>query len=335
MELNDLVESLKSFPGVTRKKSISSVINFFPKQAHSKVLASYGDDAAVVEQDGKLLLLAADGIMPALMRANPFFAGYYAVLVSIHDIAAMGGVPIAMLDIISVKDNRVCSQVMRGMESAVRKFGVPIVGGHTHPDCDYDAIDIAIIGTAEIDEVIYSHTAQVGDDVIVGMDLDGYYPDALPYAWDTTSRKEAPMLRRQMLIMNKMAKQRLVRSGKDISNPGTLGTLGMLLETSGKGASVDVDLIPKPIDVDLAQWLKSYQGYGYVVTCEPANSERIMEMYATVGITSAIVGKITEEPKLVVRKGTDSVVMFDFQKDTITGCKPTSTVGWESIEFGK
>ncbi len=335
MELTDLVESLRNFPGVTRKKSISAVINFFPKQAYSKVLASYGEDAAVVEQDDKLLLLAADGIMPALMRANPFYAGYYAVLVNIHDIAAMGGVPMAMLDILSVKDNRVCSQVMKGMESAVKKFGVPIVGGHTHPDCDYDAIDIAIIGTAEPGQAIYSHTAQVGDDVIVGMDLDGFYPDALPYAWDTTSRKEAPILRRQMLIMNKIAKQGLVHSGKDISNPGTLGTLGMLLETSGKGASVDVDRIPRPQSVELVQWLKSYQGCGYVVTCDPANSQRIVDMYATVGVTASVIGKIIEEPKLIVNQAGKSAVMFDFDKDVITGCKPASTVGWESVELGK
>lgn len=335
MELNDLVESLRNFPGVTRKKSISSVINFFPKQACTKVLASYGEDAAVVEQDGKLLLLAADGIMPALMRANPFFAGYYAVLVNIHDISAMGGVPIAMLDILSVKDNRICSQVMKGMESAVKKFGVPIIGGHTHPDCDYDAIDIAIIGVAEPGQAIFSHTAQVGDDIIAGMDLDGYYPDALPFAWDTTSRKEAPILRRQMMIMNKIAKQGLLRSGKDISNPGTLGTLGMLLETSGKGALVDIDRIPRPQNVDISQWLKSYQGFGYVVTCDPANSNKVIDMYASVGITAAVIGKVTEEAKLIIQQGEDSAVMFDFDKEIITGCKPTSTVGWESIELGK
>jgi putative methanogenesis marker protein 2 len=335
MELVDLVESLKAFPGVTRKKSISSVINFFPKQAHTKILASYGEDAAVVEEGGKLLLLAADGIMPALMRAHPFFAGYYAVLVNIHDISAMGGVPIAMLDILSIKDNRVCSQVMRGMESAVRKFGVPIIGGHTHPDCDYDAIDIAIIGTAEPGQAIFSHTAQVGDDVIIGMDLDGYYPDSLPYAWDTTSRKEPILLRRQMLIMNKIAKQGLVRSGKDISNPGTLGTLGMLLETSGKGAVVDVDLIPRPKDVEFVQWLRSYQGFGYVVTCAPESSRQVIEMYASVGITAAVTGKVTSEPKLVVTQKDESAVMFDFEREIITGCKPTSTVGWESVDLGK
>jgi putative methanogenesis marker protein 2 len=335
MDLDDLVYALRNFPGVTRKKSISSVINFLPKQAYTKILASYGEDAAVVELGDRLLLLAADGIMPALLQANPTFAGYYAVLVNIHDIAAMGGVPIAMLDILSVKEQKVCSKVMQGVESAVKKFGVPIVGGHTHPDCDYDAIDIAIIGTAEIGQAIFSHTARIGDDVVVGMDLDGFYPDSLPYAWDTTTRKVAPILRRQMLIMNKIAKQGLVHSGKDISNPGTLGTLGMLLETSGKGATVDVNSIPCPASVDMVQWLKSYQGCGYVVTCEPEKSQRIIDMYSTVGVTAAVIGNVTNDKQLVVKQGERSKVMFDFDRDIITGCKPSSTVGWESVELGK
>ena len=135
-----------------------------------------------------------------------------------------------------MKEEKVCNNVMRGMETAVKKFGVPIVGGHTHPDCTYNAIDVAMIGTAKLDEVVYSHTAQAGDDIIMAMDLDGFYPEGLTYAWDTTSKKDSTIARRQMLIMNKIAKKKMLRSGKDISNPGSLGTLGMLLETSGKGA---------------------------------------------------------------------------------------------------
>ena len=152
------------------------------------VLASYGEDAAVVAHNDDALLLAADGIMEALLKANPFNAGYYAVLVNLNDISAMGGIPLAMVDIISMKDEKVCAQVMRGIEAAVSKFGVPIVGGHTHPDCAYNAIDVAILGTARKDEVIYSHTAQAGDDIIMAMDLDGAFHRSLHYAWDTTSQ---------------------------------------------------------------------------------------------------------------------------------------------------
>jgi selenophosphate synthetase-related protein len=168
--------------------------------------------------------------MESLMKASPFYAGYYAVLVNLNDISAMGGIPLALVDIISMKDEKVCAQVMKGIESAVQKFGVPVVGGHTHPDCAYNAIDIAVMGTARQDSVIYSHTAQEGDDIIFAMDLDGFFPTSLPFAWDTTTRKDAETCRRQMLIMNEIGKKHLVRSGKAKGNPGCVGTLGNLLE---------------------------------------------------------------------------------------------------------
>ena len=335
MNLIDLVSDIKGYPGITRKKAISSVINFFPKVSSSKVLASYGEDAAVMEHNGEALLLAADGIMQQLMKANPFFAGYYAVLVNLNDIAAMGGVPLAMLDVLSVKDEKVCANVMRGMETAVKKFGVPIVGGHTHPDCTYNAIDVAIIGTAKLDEVIYSHTAQAGDDIIMAMDLDGFYPEGLTYAWDTTSKKDSTIARRQVLIMNKIAKKKMLRSGKDISNPGSLGTLGMLLETSGKGALVDINRIPKPKGVDLSQWFKSYQGAGYVVTCDSKYSEQVIDQFDTVGITGAVVGHVDGTNVFKVSDGAETSTLFDLNTESITGLKPTSTIGWEEMDLGK
>jgi putative methanogenesis marker protein 2 len=336
MSLKALVDDIRQFPGVTRKHTISEVINFFPKYSHAKILASYGEDAAVIEWDDKVLLLSADGIMQPLMKANPFFAGYYAILVNLHDIAAMGGIPIAMLDVLSVKEEKVCAQVMKGMEAAINKFGVPVVGGHTHPDCTYNAIDVAIVGFAEDkDKVIYSHTALSGDDIIMVMDLDGFYPEGLIYAWDTTSKKESKIVRQQIMMMNKIAKKGLARSGKDISNPGALGTLGMLLETSGKGAIVDVTRIPTPKDVEFHQWMKSYQGCGYIITCDPSCSSEIIEMFSSVGVTGAVVGKVDDTKVLKVTDGNDEEVFFDFNVEFITGCKPASTGGWETVNTGK
>jgi uncharacterized protein len=334
MSLKALAEEIKQYPGVTRKRTISEVINFFPKLSHQNVIASYGEDAAVVEWDDKVLLLAADGIMESLMKANPFYAGYYAVLVNLHDIAAMGGLPIAMLDILSVKESKICGHVMKGMEAAVKKFSVPIVGGHTHPDCTYNAIDVAVIGYCESKEqCIYSHTAKVGDDIVMVMDLDGYYPEGLSMAWDTTSRKEPELVRRQMRVMHKIATEKLSICGKDISNPGALGTLGMLLETSGKGAFIDVRKIPKPDSVALPQWLKSYQGLGYVITCDPKNSKTIIDLFASVGVTGAVVGTIDDTKVEKVTDGTDTEVLFDFNSEILTGCKPQSTSGWAPLPY--
>jgi putative methanogenesis marker protein 2 len=321
--LETIISEIRSHPGVTRKHSISSVLGFFPDVGDAKVLASYGEDTAVLEFDhDDVLLFAVDGIMESLMKTNPFYAGYYSILANINDISAMGGVPIAMVDVISMKNEKICVQVMKGLESAVRKFGVPIVGGHTHPDCHYDAIDVSILGRARKDSVIYSDTARVGDDIIFAMDLDGYFPDKLPFAWDTTSKKDATLVRKQMLVMNEIGTHHLVHAGKDMSNPGSVGTLGMLLETSGKGGTVDLDLVPRPADQDFVQWLKAYQGCGFVVTSAPSKSPEVIEMFAQVGVTAAVVGTVDDSRILRLKRGKESGVLFDFSNEIITGCDP-------------
>ena len=66
----------------------------------------------------------------------------------------------------------------------------------------------------------------------------------------------------------------------DISNPGVLGSLGMLLEASGKGALIDISKMPRPKGVDLLQWLTAYQGCGFVVTCRPARFKIVMDEFA-------------------------------------------------------
>ncbi len=323
MDLQALAEKLRNYPGVTRKRTISEVINFFPLIPQDNILAAYGDDAAVIGFNDDVLLLAADGIMESLMKTNPFYAGYFAVLVNLNDISAMGGVPLAMVDIVSMKEENVCAQVMKGMESAVQKFGVPIVGGHTHPDCGYNAIDVAVLGTARRDSVIYSHTARAGDDIIFAMDLVGFFPPALPYAWDTTSLKDSDFCRKQMLIMNEIGKRHLVRSGKDISNPGCIGTLGMLLETSGKGGRVELNKIPRPQNVDLEQWLLAYQGCGFTVTCDARCSREVIDIFNEVGITAAVVGVVDDTNELVISDSGASAVVFDLKRDKITGCDPS------------
>jgi uncharacterized protein len=322
MNLDELVNEIRTHPGVTRKRLISEVINFFPNVAGGEVLASYGEDAAVLAFGDSVLLLAADGIMESLVKANPFFAGYYSVLVNINDISAMGGKPLAMVDVLSMKDEKVCGQVMKGMERAVRKFGVPVVGGHTHPDCHYNAIDVAILGTAERHAVIYSHTAKANDDIIFAMDLDGFFPEKLDFAWDTTSNKDDELCRKQMMVMNEIGKRHLVHSGKDMSNPGSIGTLGMLLETSEKGGSVDVDLIPRPEGVNFAQFVKSYQGCGFVVTAKQELSQKVIDLFHEVGVTGSVVGKVDASSKLVLKQGGEERTLFDFSKEIITGCKP-------------
>lgn len=321
MNLEQIVREIRSYPGVTRKKIISDVVKFFPISDDNKLIAAFGEDAAVIDHGEDALLLAGDGIMEDLMEKNAFWAGYCSVLVNVNDIAAMGGLPLGMVSVISMKNGEVLTEILEGIKAGIEKFGVPMVGGHTHPDCDYNAIDVAILGYVKKDEVVLSSTAEKGDDIIFSMDIDGKFTPNIPYSWDSTSFKDPGNVQKQVKVMNTLAHEKLLTAGKDISNPGSLGTLAMLMETSQKGGEVELQKIPKPENVDFIQWLKAYQGCGYVVTCKPENSKEVIRLYQTVGLSAVVVGNVTDDNILRITDGKKSVVLFDFSKDIITGCR--------------
>jgi uncharacterized protein len=320
MNLQSLVAELRGFAGITRKKQIGSILQFFPIESE-RIIASFGEDAAVIDDGDEVMLLAADGIWSKLMQADPEWSGYCSVLVNVHDIAAMGGWPVAMVDILSVDDQEVAEKVLRGMKSAIEKFNVPIIGGHLHPDTPYSALDVAILGKARKDAVILSSTARSGEVVVAAADLDGAAHPKFSINFDSTSFKDRKTLLTQLGAMQELGEAGLVKAGKDISNPGLLGTLGMLLETSGVGAVVDMDAIPVPKNLDMAAWLKMYPGMGFVVTTKPENAEKVVSIFQKRGMTAAVIGQVTAEKQLVIRSGKETAVLFDFENECVTGIK--------------
>src|SRR4030066_1157635 len=175
MKLEDLVKAIRQYRGVVKKGPVSTVAaGLIPLQS-ADVLAAYGEDAAVIKVGKEILLMAADGIVQDLVDRNPYWAGYCAVLVNVNDIAAMGGQPIAMVNVLSCADEDVRARIVEGMKAACDKFGVPMVGGHLHPDTSYSAVDVAILGKTDRSRLVLSRGASEGDPVIFAIDLDGQF----------------------------------------------------------------------------------------------------------------------------------------------------------------
>ena len=324
MDLNALIDSIKNFEGITRKNSINHIANILKDTYNiaGNTILSFGDDASAIDiGNEKLALLAADGMWGRLMEADPRWAGYCSVLVNVNDIAAMGGKPIGMTNVISTKDKEICNEIMEGINEGVKKFGVPMVGGHLHPDTPYNALDVSITGIVDMNAVITSCDANTGDKVIIAIDIDGKLHPKFDLNWDTTTMKSDELVQAQIEVMNKIGSEKLVTAGKDISNPGTLGTLGMLLEASGVGATVELEKIPRNKSIEWEQWLKLYPGSGFVLTAESSKVNRCIELLEEVNITASVVGEITEDKKLYVTHEDQKAVLFDFQKDKITGVK--------------
>ncbi len=282
----------------------------------------FGDDASAIDiGNDTLLLMAADGMWGRLMEGDPRWAGYCSVLVNVNDIAAMGGVPMGMTNVISVNKEDICNEIMMGIKEGVEKFGIPMVGGHIHPDTPYTALDVSITGIVGKNDVITSCGAKIGDSVIIAMDLDGRQHPNFPLNWDTTTHKTPELVQSQITVMNNIAKKHLLTAGKDVSNPGIIGTLGMLLEASGVGATIELEKIPRNNKVSWDEWLKVYPGSGFVLTAKEENVEECIEMLQEVNITSQVAGKITEDKKLNLTHENQEKIVFDFNNDMIMGIK--------------
>ena len=315
-----IAKTVQEYEGVKRKHAIGRMVRALQIDA-PHVVASFGEDAAVIEHNGEALLLAADGIWSRLMEADPYWAGYCSVLVNIHDIAAMGGRPIAMVDVFSMSENVTQDKVVKGMHDASAQFGVPIVGGHLHPDAPYSVIDVSILGSARLDSVIYSNTAQTGDRVIAAIDLNGRVHPSCSLNWDSVTMKSAAVVRAQIALLERIGNDHLVTAGKDISNPGIIGTIGMLLEVSGKGAEIDLSQIPKP---DLAanhmtfeQWVKMYPGMGFVLTAQERHVPELIRRFAAVGMTAQAIGTVNDTRELSICYDNHKTQVFDFNLNGI------------------
>ena len=313
-----IAQAVRMYDGVRRKGEIGAMVRDLRIDSQD-VIASFGEDAAVIHHGSDALLLAADGIWSKLMDADPYWAGYCAVLVNIHDIAAMGGKPLAMVDVLSISNDSIKNRVIQGMHDASFQFGVPIVGGHLHPDTPYSVIDVAILGIAPLDGVIYSNTAQIGDSVLIAIDLEGRVHPSCILNWDSATLRSAQEVRAQISVMQEIGLRKLVTAGKDISNPGIIGSLGMLLEVSGKGADIDLDQIPRPdlekYSLSFDHWLRMYPGMGFVLTAKKGKFDAIKELFANVGMIVQSIGIVNDTRELRIHDKDSSSLVFDFSKN--------------------
>ena len=326
-----VAKAVREYVGVTRKHAIGGIIRSLKSTASADVIASFGEDAALIRNNDEGLLLAADGIWSKLMEADPYWAGYCAVLVNIHDIAAMGGRPIAMVDVLSISSQQLCSDVARGMVDASRQFNVPIVGGHLHPDTPYNVIDVAILGIVKLKDAIFSHTARPGDRIIAAIDLDGRVHPSCILNWDSVTMKPAETVQAQIGVLQDLGRLHLVTAGKDISNPGIIGTLGMLLEMSGTGAEVDLETIPHPdlkeAGIIFEHWVRMYPGMGFVLTAEEGNVPEICRRFEKAGMTAAMIGVVDDTRQLKVTSRGQSETVFDLSKEGIMRIYQSETPG--------
>jgi AIR synthase-related protein len=275
-----------------------------------------GDDCAAIPDGEGYLLFAIEGLLDEFVRREPWFAGYCAVMVNLSDVAAMGGRATAVVDALWAATQERGDELFAGMRAAADAYGVPIVGGHTNTRSDGDRLAVAVLGRAN--RILTSFDARPGDTIVAAIDLRGAYFEPYPY-WNCSTTSAPDRLRRDLEILPHLAEDGLARAAKDISMGGILGTLLMLLECSGIGASIDLDRIPKPALAPLERWLTSFPSYGYLLAVDSECVAEVERRFAERGIASAAIGTCERGDALHVARGDERELFWDLRSTPFTG----------------
>jgi selenophosphate synthetase-related protein len=306
--LRSLVKRLRKFKPLVRKSCISELMGIV--ETHSL------EDAGFLRVGRFTVVVSCDGILEWVVKTSPRLAGYYSVLVNVQDVVCKGARPLGFLCVISSSSPRVRKEMAGGIREGLERFGLEFLKAHTHPDTTYDAVDGMCVGLAK--RVLRSNTARAGEDLILATDLEGSLRRGkFFHALDSTRGKKKEEILRQVEGMVEVAERGLASSCKDVSAPGIVGTAAMLCEYSGVGALLDLDLLPTPGGVEREEWLLTYPSTCYLLTS--SKTKRCLESLRGHGLRAEVVGKITEEKRVVLQAGREREIFVDLERESVFG----------------
>jgi len=317
--LEALVRELRGRAELDLKRDIQVAARAFGQSSRSAWFPTTtpilnGDDAAALPDGEGYVLFAAEGMRSEFLAADPWFCGFCSVMVNLNDIAAMGGRPWAITDVLFMGSGE-NERVLEGMVAASEAFGVPIVGGHTSRVGGGSFLAVSVLGKAR--RLISGHAARPGQTLLVAVDLRGAFR-GLGGNFNAATTASPEQLRRQLGLLPELAEAGLVGAGKDISMAGVCGSLLMMLETSQVGARLDLSKLPAPPDVEAFRWLNAFPSFGFVLSAEPGAVAEVRARFEAAGVSCAPVGEVTDEPRLEVVAGSELALYWDLS-EPLTG----------------
>lgn len=319
-DLQRLLEPLRDTPAMRSKQVIQHPARVLGSAAELRMEQRYalpGDDTAAIRCGDFYQLLAIEGMLPAFVDSAPWFAGWSAVMANVSDIAAMGGRATAVVNAYWHSDPQVAAEVLVGIQAACSVYGVILAGGHTSQSAQSPtALAVAITGIAR--RLLSTLHVLPGQLLAMAVDLNGRWHADTPY-WKAFEGKSPEQLRSQLEVLPRLAEAGLVQAAKDISNAGLLGTLLMLLEPLGCGATMDLHQLPCPADGDLSRWLQAFPSYGFLLTLDEAHWPSVKAAFAFEGLTCAAIGHIDGSGRLDIHLADEQVEFWDLNKTPFTG----------------
>jgi len=152
------------------------------KIVQKSTIKGVGDDAAVLDAEGKKVLISTDMLLEGIhfdLAYTPLkHLGYKAIQVNLSDIYAMNGVAAQVTVSIGISSKfplEAVEELYEGIYLACGNYNVDLVGGDTTSSKQGLVISVTSIGYADEKDIVYRNGAQEGDLLCVSGDLGGAY----------------------------------------------------------------------------------------------------------------------------------------------------------------
>jgi selenophosphate synthetase-related protein len=320
MFLSRIAESIRNNPNILEKKEINPIVRYIDNNSFKskKIFTDIGEDSASIEDNEKLILITTDRIRTSFIEKFPFGAGFSSILVSVDDIYACGGTPLAASIIISVKDSKACNEILSGICEGSNKFKVPIIRGHTNVRSECFELSSTMIGEINKKDYISAGGAKFNDDILLVVDFNGKIGKASKLYYDTTTFKSSEEVLEKRRAMIVLSQRHIATASKDISNGGIFGTILQMIKYSEVGADINVNEIRIPpvlIDssYDLETYIKMYLTTSFIITTPSNYSHEVIKVFNQHKMNAQVIGKITDQKNLLkINDGNKSIDVIRF-----------------------
>jgi selenophosphate synthetase-related protein len=319
--LDDIVELLLNFDGISRKLVLPSIIDRLRLSSFKgDTPHSLGEDsAAILTNSNDIVLLTTDAIVEDLCLGHPRAAGFNAVLANVMDIYAAGGIPTSFAVALSYSDDEMGRAMLDGLIAGSHTFRIPIVRGHTNPKSSSTYIVGSATGTVQKDDLLSAGGAKEGDHLVFLFDGTGQRGAHYTLGWDSVTDRSSEEIVERLSVMNELAESHILNASKDVSVAGIVGTAVMMLEYSGRGGILNLDSVDRtrPPTVPLEDWLRMYISLGFLVAANKKHLSLLEEIAKKHGLTSCSIGIVDTSREVKLFLGGEERILFDFTKGPV------------------
>jgi len=240
---------------------MAQVLSRLPKPTDPNLLVGtdHFDDAGVYRLDDSTALVMTVDFFPPLVN-DPYTFGRIAAANSLSDIYAMGGRPLAALNIVGFPDKdlpvEILGEILRGGGERVAAAGAVVAGGHSVRDAEIK-YGLSVTGIVHPDRVLINGGAKPGDVLVLTKPIGSGVLTSAAKAGKIAEDDLAEAID-VMIDLNAGACEAALEVGvhaaTDITGFGLIGHAAEMAEASGVTIQFDAASVPLMAQVhDLAK----------------------------------------------------------------------------------